>query len=103
MVTDVCVSGGHSPGRVRGVRQRGPGHALRHRHQPGGLHGKNICLTEVVGGTDVEVHHLLYSLNLSRVSPCDVVFIPQGTIVLAAESEEEQVQWMEMLQDSGKV
>uniref|UniRef100_A0A673C200 Pleckstrin homology domain containing, family D (with coiled-coil domains) member 1 n=1 Tax=Sphaeramia orbicularis TaxID=375764 RepID=A0A673C200_9TELE len=26
-----------------------------------------------------------------------------GTIVLAAESEEEQVQWMEMLQDSGKV
>ncbi|CAF88877.1 unnamed protein product, partial [Tetraodon nigroviridis] len=26
-----------------------------------------------------------------------------GTIVLAAESEDEQVQWMEMLQDSGKV
>lgn len=26
-----------------------------------------------------------------------------GTIVVAAESEEEQVQWMEMLQDSGKV
>uniref|UniRef100_A0A3Q1J561 PH domain-containing protein n=1 Tax=Anabas testudineus TaxID=64144 RepID=A0A3Q1J561_ANATE len=26
-----------------------------------------------------------------------------GTIVLAAESEEEQVQWMEMLQESGKV
>ncbi|KAG8013119.1 Pleckstrin-like proteiny domain-containing family D member 1, partial [Nibea albiflora] len=26
-----------------------------------------------------------------------------GTIVLAAESEEEQLQWMEMLQDSGKV
>lgn len=51
----------------------------------------------------MEVHHVLYSLNLSGVSPCDVVFIPQGTIVLAAESEEEQVQWMEMLQDSGKV
>ncbi|XP_025756604.1 pleckstrin homology domain-containing family D member 1 isoform X3 [Oreochromis niloticus] len=28
---------------------------------------------------------------------------PQGTIVLAAESQEEQVQWMEMLQESGKV
>ncbi|KAG7229195.1 hypothetical protein INR49_013138 [Caranx melampygus] len=28
---------------------------------------------------------------------------PKGTIVLAAESEEEQVQWMEMLQESGKV
>lgn len=27
----------------------------------------------------------------------------QGTVVLAAESEEEQVQWMEMLQESGKV
>ncbi|XP_018537152.1 pleckstrin homology domain-containing family D member 1 isoform X1 [Lates calcarifer] len=26
-----------------------------------------------------------------------------GTIVLAAESEEEQIQWMEMLQESGKV
>ncbi|XP_030299635.1 pleckstrin homology domain-containing family D member 1 [Sparus aurata] len=26
-----------------------------------------------------------------------------GTVVLAAESEEEQVQWMEMLQESGKV
>uniref|UniRef100_A0A3B5A2J5 Pleckstrin homology and coiled-coil domain containing D1 n=1 Tax=Stegastes partitus TaxID=144197 RepID=A0A3B5A2J5_9TELE len=26
----------------------------------------------------------------------------QGTIVLAAESEEEQVQWMEMIQESGK-
>lgn len=28
---------------------------------------------------------------------------PQGTVVLAAESEEEQVQWIEMLQESGKV
>ena len=34
----------------------------------------------------------------------DVVYLPsQGTVVLAAESEEEQVQWMEMLQESGKV
>lgn len=31
------------------------------------------------------------------------VSVPQGTVVLAAESEEEQVQWMEMLQESGKV
>lgn len=31
------------------------------------------------------------------------ISVPQGTIVLAAESEEEQVQWMEMLQESGKV
>lgn len=33
------------------------------------------------------------------VRACDL----QGAVVLAADSEEEQVQWMEMLQDSGKV
>lgn len=32
-----------------------------------------------------------------------IASVPKGTIVLAAESEEEQVQWMEMLQESGKV
>lgn len=46
------------------------------------------------------LHGVLYRRS-ADVSGC--VCVPQGTVVLAAESGEEQVQWMEMLQESGKV
>lgn len=35
--------------------------------------------------------------------PDELMLFPQGNIVLAAESEVEQNQWLEMLQESGKV
>lgn len=35
--------------------------------------------------------------------PEALLLFPQGNIVLAAESEAEQNQWLEMLQESGKV
>ena len=33
----------------------------------------------------------------------DALLLPQGNIVLAAENEAEQNQWLEMLQESGRV
>uniref|UniRef100_A0A3B4XB76 Pleckstrin homology and coiled-coil domain containing D1 n=1 Tax=Seriola lalandi dorsalis TaxID=1841481 RepID=A0A3B4XB76_SERLL len=46
-------------------------------------------------------------INLEDFTPepitDNILCVSQGTVVLAAESEEEQVQWMEMLQESGKV
>lgn len=51
------------------------------------------------------MHDVIYACAcaIPAVLIAGFVFLSQGNIVLAAESEFEQAQWLELLQESGKV